>query len=115
MVVFGLFVLYVVFSLSFVIIFVILLAVSISSVCSLENISVFFTFVELVVCILLHSSSIFFTSSILVRALKMVDASILHSLFMHVFLVPGFQGVLLSRYCVLVYPCLVHSHEVSSP
>ena len=47
---FGLFVLYVVFSLSFVIIFVILLAVSLSSVCSLENISVFFTFVELVVC-----------------------------------------------------------------
>ena len=37
-------VLYVVFSLSFFIIFVILLAVSLSSVCSLENISVFFYF-----------------------------------------------------------------------
>ena len=87
----------------------------------------FFTFVELVVCILLHSSSIcscvsfgsphlrqitslylplklFFTSSILVRALKMVDASILLSLFMYVFLVPGLQVVLFSRYCVLVFP-----------
>ena len=58
LVVFGLFILYVVFSLSFVIIFVIVLAVSPSSVCSLENMSVFFTFVELVVCVLLHSSSI---------------------------------------------------------
>ena len=46
----------------------------------------------------------FLHTSILVRALKMVDASILLSLFMYVFLVPGFQVVLFSRYCVLVFP-----------
>ena len=55
---FVLFVLYVVFSLSYFIIFVILLAVSLSSVCLLENMSVFITFAELVVCILLRSSNI---------------------------------------------------------
>ena len=34
----------------------------------------------------------------------MVDASILLSLFMYVFLVPGFHVVLFSKYCVLVFP-----------
>ena len=49
---------YVVFSWSFFIIFVILLAVSLRSVWSLQNISVLFTFVVLFVWIPLHSSSI---------------------------------------------------------
>ena len=107
--------------------FVILLAVSLRSVWSLQNISVLFTFVVLFVWIPLHSSSIcscvsvgsphlrqvtllclplklFFTSSILVRALNMVDASILVSLFIYVFLLPGFHVVLFNRYCVLVFP-----------
>ena len=34
----------------------------------------------------------------------MVEASILVSLFMYVFLLPGFHVVLFSRYCVLVFP-----------
>ena len=49
---------YVVFSWSFSIIFVILLAVSLRSVWSLQNISVLFTFVVLFAWIPLHSSSI---------------------------------------------------------
>ena len=55
-------------------------------------------------CVVVFASEIVFISSILVRALKMVDASILLSLFMYVLLVPGFQVVLFSRYCVLVFP-----------
>ena len=50
---------------------------------------------------------VFFTSSILVRALNMVDASILVSLFIYIFLLPAFHVVLLSRYCVLVFPSAV--------
>ena len=115
----------------FFIIFVILLAVSLSSVCSLHNISVFFTFVELLVWIPFHSSSssicswvsvgsphlrniiirrciypcnCCFTSNILIHSIQMVDSSILVSLFIYVFLLPGFQVVLLSRYCILVVP-----------
>ena len=101
--------------------FVILLAVSLRSVWSLQNISVLFTFVVMFVWIPLHSSSIcscvsvgsphlrqvtllFFTSSILVCALNMVEACILVSLFIYVFLLPGFHVVLFSRYCVLVFP-----------
>ena len=34
----------------------------------------------------------------------MVEASILVSLFIYVFLIPGFHVVLLIRYCVLVFP-----------
>ena len=34
----------------------------------------------------------------------MVEASILVSLFIYVFLIPGFHVVLFSKYCVLVFP-----------
>ena len=34
----------------------------------------------------------------------MVEVSILVSLFIYVFLIPGFHVVLFSRYCVLVFP-----------
>ena len=37
-------------------------------------------------------------------ALDMIDAFILLSLFIYVFLMPGFHFVLLIRYCVLVFP-----------
>ena len=45
-----------------------------------------------------------FTSNILVHSMQMVDSSIPVSLFIYVFLLPGFQVVLLSRYCILVVP-----------
>ena len=48
--------------------------------------------------------SCFFMSSILVRALNMAEASILVSLFIYAFLIPGCHVVLFSRYCVLVFP-----------
>ena len=104
------------------------MAGSLRSVWSLHNISVLFTCVVLFVWIPLHSSSIcscvsvgsphlrqvtslcvylcsfFFTSNILVRALNMVEVSILVSLFIYVFLIPGFHVVLLRKYCVLVFP-----------
>ena len=54
--------------------------------------------------VVVFASEIVFYIQHLVCALKMVDASILLSLFMYVFLVPGFQVVFFSRYCVLVFP-----------
>ena len=83
----------VVFSRSFLIMFVILLAVMLSSVWSLQNMPLFLSFDELFfVWILLYISNIF------VLALNIIYASSLLNLFICVCLMPGFQVVLLIIY-----------------
>ena len=52
---------------------------------------------------------LFFTSSILVLALKMLDASILFNSFMHFVRSPAFQLVFSRRNCICVFTPLVFS------
>ena len=52
---------------------------------------------------------LFFTSSILVLALKMVDASILFNSFMYFGRSPAFQVAFSRRNCIFVFPPLVFS------
>ena len=52
---------------------------------------------------------LFFTSCILVLALKMVDASILFNSFMYFGRSPAFQFVFSRRNCIFVFPSLVFS------
>ena len=57
---------------------------------------------------------LFFTSSILVLALKMVDASILFNSFMYFGRSPAFQFVFSRRNCIFVFPPLVFLCSVRS-